>query len=196
MNRNYCVYKLTSPSGKVYIGLTGQKPEERWKNGKGYHGNPYLLNAIDKYGWENFNHEILYSNLSYEEANALEYKTIKEYKSNQREFGYNIQNGGNSTDKLGEEVKNKISDTLKEYFRNHDSPMYGKKHTEESIVKNLLPQKTRKEVQQIDIVTGEVIATYPSQSAAARAIGTTHTGISYACRGKYKQLRGYRWQYV
>lgn len=29
----YTVYKHTTPSGKVYIGITGQKPERRWQNG-------------------------------------------------------------------------------------------------------------------------------------------------------------------
>lgn len=33
---NYCVYKHTSPSGKVYIGITNQKPTRRWREGEGY----------------------------------------------------------------------------------------------------------------------------------------------------------------
>lgn len=33
---NYCVYKHTSPSGKVYVGITELKPKYRWNNGKGY----------------------------------------------------------------------------------------------------------------------------------------------------------------
>ena len=34
--RKYTVYKHTSPSGKVYIGITCRKPKYRWNNGKGY----------------------------------------------------------------------------------------------------------------------------------------------------------------
>lgn len=30
---NYCVYKHTSPSGKVYAGITKLKPKYRWNNG-------------------------------------------------------------------------------------------------------------------------------------------------------------------
>lgn len=30
----YVVYKHTCPNGKVYIGITSQKPEHRWKKGK------------------------------------------------------------------------------------------------------------------------------------------------------------------
>lgn len=33
---SYVVYKRTSPSKKVYIGITSNAPEKRWKNGKGY----------------------------------------------------------------------------------------------------------------------------------------------------------------
>lgn len=34
--KSYTVYKHTSPSGKVYIGITCRKPEYRWNHGKGY----------------------------------------------------------------------------------------------------------------------------------------------------------------
>ena len=36
-NKKYCVYKHIFPNNKVYIGVTCQKPEYRWRNGKGYH---------------------------------------------------------------------------------------------------------------------------------------------------------------
>ena len=48
MNNIY-IYKHTSPSGKVYIGQTCQKPEHRWDNGKGYKSG-YFASAIKKYG--------------------------------------------------------------------------------------------------------------------------------------------------
>lgn len=35
----YTVYKHTTPSGKVYIGITKQKPWQRWNNGNGYKNN-------------------------------------------------------------------------------------------------------------------------------------------------------------
>lgn len=33
MKNNYCVYKHISPSGKVYICITQQRPEDRWQGG-------------------------------------------------------------------------------------------------------------------------------------------------------------------
>ena len=45
---NYCVYKHTSPSGKVYVGITKLKPKYRWNNGKGYKrtDEQILLNMV------------------------------------------------------------------------------------------------------------------------------------------------------
>lgn len=48
-----------SPSNKRYIGITSQKPEIRWANGKGYSYNKHFYRAIQKYGWDNFEHRIL-----------------------------------------------------------------------------------------------------------------------------------------
>ena len=62
----YSVYKHTSPNGKVYIGITSRKPEQRWSNGYGYVKNKHFTHAINKYGWENIKHEILFSNLTKE----------------------------------------------------------------------------------------------------------------------------------
>lgn len=60
----YVVYKHTTPSGKVYVGITGQKPARRWQNGYGYKDNEHFYRAIRKYGWENIKHEIVCAGLS------------------------------------------------------------------------------------------------------------------------------------
>lgn len=104
MNRTYIVYKHTTPNGKIYIGITSQKPYLRWGNGKGYKSR-HFYNAIQKYGWENIKHEILFTELSEEEAKLKEIELIAFYKSNQPEYGYNISSGGNT---LSEETKIKI----------------------------------------------------------------------------------------
>ena len=60
--RKYKVYKHTFPNGKIYIGITSKKNvKRRWGNGgSGYKDQTYMRNAINKYGWENVKHEILY----------------------------------------------------------------------------------------------------------------------------------------
>ena len=62
---NYTVYMHKNKiNGKVYIGITKQNPEHRWGNGKNYKKGLRFNNAIQKYGWDNFKHIILYKNLS------------------------------------------------------------------------------------------------------------------------------------
>jgi GntP family gluconate:H+ symporter len=80
MEKDYCVYCHTNNiNGKRYIGITCQKPEHRWRNGKGYINNSYFYRAIQKYGWHNFSHNILYMNLSKEDAEKIEVELIAEY---------------------------------------------------------------------------------------------------------------------
>lgn len=99
---NYKVYIHIFPNKKVYIGITKQKPEYRWRNGKHYYNNDYMTNAIIKYGWENIKHEIFFNNLSKKEAEQKEIELIRKYKSNIREFGYNILDGGNVSNGMTE----------------------------------------------------------------------------------------------
>ncbi len=93
--KRYCVYCHTSPSGKKYIGVTCQKPEYRWlSDGSGYKGQPVMWLAIQKYGFENFKHEILEDGLTEAEAKAREIALIAESRTMERELGYNRTTGG------------------------------------------------------------------------------------------------------
>ena len=91
----YYLYKHTSPSNKVYIGITAQNPTRRWKSGCGYNHNLWFKRAIDKYTWKSFTHEILFEGLSKELAMLLEQAYIKYYKEQGR--SYNITDGGEGT---------------------------------------------------------------------------------------------------
>ena len=91
----YNVYKHTNIiNNKSYIGVTSQKCENRWGiNGKGYELQPKFYHAIQKYGWSNFTHEILYTNLSKNEALQIEAQLIQKYNSIKN--GYNVSSYGN-----------------------------------------------------------------------------------------------------
>lgn len=116
-NKAFAVYKHTNMiNGKVYIGITSNKPEKRWgSNGINYKTNKHFYAAIKKYKWENFKHEIIFQNLTKEEACLSEIELIKQYKSNNPKFGYNKSTGGDLSS-LGTvriqtpEVRKKISD--------------------------------------------------------------------------------------
>ena len=98
LNKLYCVYIHILPNNKIYIGITSNIPKKRWgKNGYGYRNNILFKRAIDKYGWENIKHEILYDNLSEQEAKDKEVELIALYKSNNPKYGYNISMGGDYT---------------------------------------------------------------------------------------------------
>lgn len=96
-----CLYRHTSPSGKVYVGITNNT-KNRWRSGGiGYRSQTAFWNAIKKYGWENFKHEILKTNLTVDEAKQMEIDLIANLKSNNHKYGYNITSGGDrSTEQL------------------------------------------------------------------------------------------------
>ena len=93
MNDSYCLYMHTFPNNKKYIGITKQKTSKRWSNGKHYKSQ-VVGRAIQKYGWDNIKHEILFSNLTKEQAMEYEQNLIKKYKTNQKKYGYNKSIGG------------------------------------------------------------------------------------------------------
>jgi hypothetical protein len=92
----YCVYKHVAPNGKIYIGITSINPLRRWNGGYGYYQNMLFWPDIIRYGWNNITHEILFDNLTKEEACEKEIKLIALYKSNNPEYGYNISAGGST----------------------------------------------------------------------------------------------------
>ena len=70
-NRTWIVYGHISPSGKVYVGITSQNPKVRWQNGNGYLKCKVFYRAIEKYGWDSFQHNIIASNLGEEAAKEI-----------------------------------------------------------------------------------------------------------------------------
>lgn len=111
----YVVYKHQTPSGKVYIGLTRQAPEARWKNGWGYYTSVSFYRAIRKYGWVNISHEIVASGLTAEEASEIERATIRAYDSTNPNHGYNLTDGGEHYSQ-GEESRKRLSESLKRFY--------------------------------------------------------------------------------
>lgn len=102
MNDNWIVYKHTNKiNQKSYIGITSRKPEVRWgNNGRNYKPckgrYSCFYNAIKKYGWDSFEHEILENNLTYEKACDKEKYYICFYNT-KAPNGYNLTIGGEGT---------------------------------------------------------------------------------------------------
>lgn len=89
----YIVYKHTNlVNGKIYIGITCKPLMRRWT--AGYRGNGHFFSAIQKYGKENFSHEILAEGLTESAACEMERRLIKELDATNPEVGYNLDLGG------------------------------------------------------------------------------------------------------
>lgn len=133
--RTFYIYCHTAPNGKRYIGQTCQEPERRWSEGRGYRGQEHFKRAIDKYGWDSFEHTILCSVSSKEYADFLEQWFIEKWDTFNPEHGYNLTKGGggslghklspeaiaklrqaNMGRELSGDHRKKISDTLKRRY--------------------------------------------------------------------------------
>lgn len=93
MNGNYKVYAhVNRINGKIYVGQTKRTLEQRYKNG--YKHCRHFWNAIQKYGWESFEHIILIDDLSLDMANIIEEELIKKFDTTNHNKGYNMKSGG------------------------------------------------------------------------------------------------------
>ena len=135
---------------KSYVGITIETPSKRWgRNGYRYlQTNTKFANAIKKYGWDNFHHDIIGVVVADTkeqlklDLNEWEIYCIDKYDSFYN--GYNSTKGGDGEVgyKHTEEAKKKMSEARKGkyggelhpmYGMNGElSPNYGKKHTEET----------------------------------------------------------------
>lgn len=91
----YTVYAhINKINGKMYIGVTRQELHKRFgKTGNGYKGQGFYT-AIQKYGWDNFDHETIASGLTKEEAENFEILLINKLKTRNDKYGYNRAIGG------------------------------------------------------------------------------------------------------
>lgn len=111
-DREFCVYKHTSPVGKVYIGMTANPTRRFSRNGNPYKGCAAFYSAIRKYGWDNFKTEIIADGLTVEQAEKLEAEHIALHRSTEKKYGYNILAYGNvSQNGISDEMREKMSKT-------------------------------------------------------------------------------------
>lgn len=205
----FTVYKHTSPSGKIYIGITSQSVEKRWNSGYGYITNDHLWKAIQKYGWKSFKHEIIATNLSKEEACSMEMKLIAKYNSMNPDYGYNISQGGETPGfgiPCSEEKKRKISESRlgerhwfygkhlsEEHKRKIGEAGLGRHHTSETKLKQ---KEIATKLRGKSVLCVERNIIYPSIAEAARLSNTNRHSIIHVLRGNHKTAGGYHWKYA
>ena len=217
----YTVYQHKNKiNGKIYIGITSQKPEQRWgSQGCNYKSSPHFYSAIQKYGWDNFEHNILFTELTKEQACLKEQELIKEYNSMNREFGYNSTSGGDIFT-MNEETKQKISQAMMGNQNNLGHPcseekkkkisnaQKGREFTEKhkqklseaaknrhvpcsEEKKQILKEKSHKK----PVYCEELDKIFESVQECGRQLGIPATNISKLCNGRGKTLKGYHLRY-
>ena len=210
----YTVYQHKNKiNGKVYIGITSQKPEQRWgSQGCNYKSSPHFYSAIQKYGWDNFEHNILFTDLTKEQACLKEQELIKEYNSTNREFGYNSTSGGDIFT-MNEETKQKMSQAMirnqnglghpcsEEKKEKISNAQKGRKFTEEhkqklseaaknrhvpcsEEKKQILKEKSHKK----SVYCEELDKIFESVQECSRQLGIPATSISKLCNGRGKKI--------
>lgn len=188
-------------NGKLYIGQTGEKNvNKRWNGGMNYSDSPYFWNAIQKYGWDNFDHLILIDNIStVEEANLIEQFLIKKYNTNNRSFGYNIEKGG-LNHSLSEETKQKISQHHILAHQAKPEVQMVKKEFEK--VKNNLdsfkvkPNSTKNTtLPRYKYICIETQKIYDSSILAEKDTGISARSIRAVCKGEQKTAKNTHWDY-
>lgn len=219
----YFVYQhINKLNGKRYIGITKQMPESRWGlSGVNYKNScPAFWNAIKKYGWDNFSHQIVQEGLSKDAACEMEIQLISTYKTQDRRYGYNILEGG-STPSIPEETRKKMSAAMKgnkngsghkcseETKEKIRSALVGKPFTEEHKerlsrakkgVSHCSPSpETRKKIAnshaKFQVYCQENAVIYESIQECARQLGLYATNVCKCCKGKLLSTGGYHLKY-
>ena len=197
-----CIYKMTSPSGKIYIGQT-QCLYKRFQDYRKPKANEYLMNAILKYGLENITVEILEKNVLLDlldEREQFYLDTLQPFGN----IGYNICREASTTrgrKRPPEEMagsiaylKSRIGELNHFYGKKHTKETkqkqrevkLGKKQSQETVQKRI--EEASKCIKQIDLKTKEFIAEFESITEAENKTGIKQCNISKVAN-KIKNLR-------
>jgi len=134
-----CLYALTFPSGKKYIGITAGTLRRRLNLHRSHanRGRPgAVYNAIRKYGTNGFIAEILVRATDWDYLCELEKKAIKAFKT-RAPYGYNLTDGGEGAQGqvYTPEQRKKMSEGRKGKGTGPRPDLRGWKHTAEAKAK-------------------------------------------------------------
>ena len=214
--RKWCVYMHTNKiNGKRYIGITSQEPEKRWMNGFGYSEMLPFGRAVRKYGWDNFQHEVLLDQLSEREAKRLESYLIGLLDTQNKSIGYNVTSGGDGMCGFHHTDVSKEKMSIAKAGSNH--PNYGNhlsKTTRSKISERLTGNKNcvgvirseetrqkmsvakQKPVAMLDKDSTSIIKIFDSAKIAESSTGVNRKNISMCCLGHRNHAGGYAWKFA
>lgn len=174
---------------KIYFGITCREPYKRWGSGGcNYKGSPHFYCAIQKYGWDNFEHIVLKQFFNQKDCEIAERFLIQSFKTYDPQFGYNIEMGGNYNGKHSKDTCEKISRSKIGKPRSEET----KQKVSQGLMGKMSGSKNVRSKAVICLTTGEI---YESMCIASKATGIGQSDISRCCNGKIKQSKGTKWQY-
>ena len=184
--------------------MTKQATNQRWRSGKGYRRCTHFWNAIQKYGWDNFEHKIIATGITYEESCALERELIATFKTDENQNGYNLESGGDAVKALSLETRAKMSESAKlswtEERRKKSSFIQKGKPKSQEARKNMSASKKEFLENNLHPSSKAVVCLdngkrFESAKAAAEWAGVGLSALTRCCRGEGKKSGGYRWVY-
>lgn len=190
---------INKTNGKRYVGITSQKPEYRWNYGKAYMNNHHFTAAIQKYGWDGFEHIVLHDLLSEEDAKAKEQEPISLWRTQDNKYGYNTTAGGEGTTGYvpPDELRKRWSEMRKGTKRSDETKQKmaeaGRRTYDRS--RKALAEAKYKPVKMYNM-DGLYIKSFNSIISAMEELGIKCNHISDVCIGKRKSCAGYIWQYA
>lgn len=189
------IYRIISPSGKIYIGQTWNS-RKRFSNYKNLYCKTQikLYNSFKKYGFNNHNIEIIHElpeDVSQDIMDNYEKLYVEQYKSccvelmNLREPGSRGKHSEESKKKMRDnwnrpiptdKIKEKISSSLKQYYKENGPP-------------------NQKKTVQMD-KDSNVLKVWESAREAAKALNITYKNISQVVNGHRPTYKGYKWKLI
>jgi group I intron endonuclease len=207
------IYKITSPTGRIYIGQTAQTSKGRQRQYRSLRkrdGKSLILRSIRKYGWDAHVFEVVEDNIPKELLNEKEIYWVAKFKTYVEDSleGMNLTRGGDYRESWKND-KNRVERAKQR--RGEKAPNWGKKLLEETkrkIAKSVSEynkangvkpsaecHKKAKEAQYVPVVAydrnGDFIGEYPYIKAAADALGLDRKCVNDTVNGVQKHTKGY-----
>lgn len=221
----YCIENIVN--NKKYIGQSIDI-DNRWSKhkselNKGNHDNDYLQKSWFKYGCDNFSFYVL-ELCDSDQLDERESYYIDLYDSMNRDKGYNLKSGGQNSNYVSSEVREKQSEALKKHFENpearkrqslnalnqwanpeikqkiigENNGMYGKHHTDETKQKIRESRLGKQSPQRntTPVLCVELNKVFKDAVTAAKELCCKSSGILEVCKGNRKTAHGYHWKFI